>query len=80
MATFTFDLMLSSYIAIQETVKLNSTPSFTLRRFKITSPAPRRVAQPQGKQLGKKCKIQGPKERRRKGSVSLIPMKKEPEL
>ena len=75
-----FDLTLSSYIAIQEMVKLNSMPSLTLRSFKITAPTPRRVSQPQGKQLEKKCKIQGPKERRRKGSVSLIPVKKKPEL
>lgn len=30
---------------------------FTLRRLKITTPTPRRVAQPQGKQLEKKYKI-----------------------
>jgi len=54
--------------------------SFPLRRFKTTTPTPRRVAQPQSKQLEKKYKIEGPKERRRKGSVSLIPVRKEPEL
>lgn len=42
-----FDLTLSSYTAVQEMVKFNS---FTLRRFKIITPTPRKAAQPQGRQ------------------------------
>lgn len=61
-------------------VTLNSTPSFNRGRLKITTPTPKRVGQSQGKKLEKKCKIQGPKERPRKGRMSLIPMKNEPEL